>query len=41
MGGINGTSKTLGRYYKRKIKPSTKVIQQQLIRAKKRIRENH
>jgi len=40
MEGINGTPKTLGRYYKRKIKPSTKV-QQQLIRAKMGIRENH
>ena len=41
MEGINGTPKTLGRYYKRKIKPSTKVIQQQLIKAKMSIRENH
>ena len=35
MKGINGTPKTLGRYYKRRIKPSTKGTQQQLIKAKK------
>ena len=32
--GINFTLQTLGRYYKRGIKPLAKFIQQQLIRAK-------
>ena len=34
MEGTNGTPKTLERYYKKGIKPSVKLIQQQLIRAK-------
>jgi len=39
MKGINDTPKTLERYYKRGIKPSIKGIQQQLIRAKRSIKE--
>ena len=39
MEGINGTPKTLGRYYKRGIKPLIKGIQQQLIREKWSIKE--
>jgi len=35
MEGINGIPKTLRRYYKRGIKPSTKGIQQHLIRVKR------
>ena len=40
MEGINGTPKTLGKYYKKEIKPSAKGIKKQLIRAKRSIRES-
>ena len=38
--GINGTPKTLGKYYKKGIKPLAKGIEKQLIRAKRSIRES-
>ena len=41
MEGINGIPKTLGRYYKKGDKSSARGIQQQLIRAKRSIRESH
>ena len=40
MEGINGTPKTLGKYYKKGIKPLAKGIEKQVIRAKISIRKS-